>query len=100
MSDARYKIASAFAVLLVVASAVALPVAPAGAIPAGLVTVPDSNVSEDFAIGADPQLRASDLQGSVMASSHAETTEVIVTKPERASTWGTGRSWAREISQS
>ena len=85
MSDARYKFASAFAALLVIASAIALPVAPAGAIPAGLVTIPDSNVSDDFAVGADPGLRAADLEGSVMVSSHAETTEVIVTTPDRAS---------------
>lgn len=84
MSDARYKIASAFAALLVLLSVVALPVAPVTAIPSGLVTVPDSNVSEDFAVGSNPPIRAADLQGSVMVSSHAETTEVIVTTPERA----------------
>ncbi|MFB6189680.1 MAG: hypothetical protein ABEI57_07325, partial [Halapricum sp.] len=74
--------------LLLVGTLVA-PIAFAGtaaAAPSGMVGVPDSNVSEDFPVGEaqNASLRASELEGSVMASSHASTLEVIVTTPDRA----------------
>jgi hypothetical protein len=56
----------------------------AAALPSGLVGVPDSNVSEDVPVGSKPAVRATELQGSVMASEHAETLEVVITTPERA----------------
>ncbi|AXG06580.1 hypothetical protein DU500_09150 [Haloplanus rubicundus] len=51
-----------------------------------MVGVPDSNVSEDFPIGEaqNASLRASEIEGSVMASEYANTLEVIVTMPDRA----------------
>jgi hypothetical protein len=71
-------------VLVLVLSVVAV-VVPVGAIPAGLVGVPSANVSQDFPAGSDPALTAADLEGSVMASQHAESLEVIVTTSDRAS---------------
>jgi len=51
-----------------------------------MVGVPDSNVSEDFPVGEaqNMSLRASDIEGSVMAGDYANTLEVIVTTPGRA----------------
>ena len=46
--------------------------------------VPNTNVQEDLPVGVDTTLTARQLRGSVMASDHAETLQVIVTTPERA----------------
>ncbi|WP_338740387.1 hypothetical protein [Haloplanus salilacus] len=71
-------------IVLVVSSSGSVAVAQTD-IPAGMVGVPDANVSEDVPLDSSPALRGSDLEGSVMASDHAESLEVIVTTPDRAS---------------
>jgi hypothetical protein len=78
-------VALALAMALVVSAVAPFAFATtAAALPSGLVGVPDSNVSEDVPVGSTPRVRATELQGSVMASDHAETLEVVVTTPERA----------------
>lgn len=75
-------------VLLIVALVVSAsgPVAVAQTdVPAGMVGVPNANISEDVPLDSSPPLSAIDLEGSVMTSDHAESLEVIVTTPDRAS---------------
>lgn len=50
----------------------------------GLVAVPDANIQADLPDGADVGLSVSDLEGATETSSHADTTEVVLTTPERA----------------
>ncbi|GAB3321448.1 hypothetical protein [Haloplanus salinarum] len=71
--------------VLLVASLAGPFVTVAAAVPSGMVTVPDANVSEDVPVGSNPPINASHLEGNVMASEHAETLRVIVTTPDRAS---------------
>ena len=52
--------------------------------PDGFVGVPDTNVQEDLPVGTNVSLTEHDLEGSVMASDHASSLEVIVTTPKRA----------------
>jgi hypothetical protein len=52
-----------------------------------MVGVPDANVQEDVPAGTTVGVNASDLEGSVMASRHASTLEVVITTQERASTY-------------
>jgi hypothetical protein len=79
---------SLVAVLLVVASAVTPAVAMAA--PNGMVGIPDSNVTEDLPSGANVSISAADLEGSVMASGHASTTEIVLTTPSRATEYMNG----------
>ncbi|MGB9953545.1 hypothetical protein ACOZ4F_14245 [Haloarcula marismortui] len=58
--------------------------------PDGMVTIPDTNVVEDLPVGASSQLTKADLEGSVMASRDADSLQVIVTTPERASGYVNG----------
>jgi len=76
-------LAAVAVVVLVVASASA----PAVGQPSGMVGVPDANVQEDVPAGAEVGVNASDLEGSVMASRHAETLEIVVTTQGRASSY-------------
>ncbi|WP_241432656.1 hypothetical protein [Haloarcula marismortui] len=55
-----------------------------------MVTIPDTNVVEDLPVGASSQLTRADLKGSVMASRDADSLQVIVTTPERASGYVNG----------
>jgi hypothetical protein len=55
-----------------------------------MVTIPDTNVVEDLPVGASSQLTKADLEGSVMASRDADSLQVIVTTPERASEYVNG----------
>ncbi|WP_373190068.1 hypothetical protein [Halolamina sp.] len=72
-------------VALVIMSAVA-PAFFAGtaAANAGMVGLPDSNISEDLPSGAEVGVSAEDFRGSTMTTRHASTLEVVVTTPERA----------------
>lgn len=70
--------------VLLVASLAGPFVATAAAVPSGMVTIPDANVSEDVPVGSNPPINLSRLEGNVMASAHAETLRVIVTTPDRA----------------
>jgi hypothetical protein len=73
--------------VVVVASVVAPAVGPVGeasAAPSGFVTVPDSAIHSDLPVGADVGVTRADLEGSTMVSSHASTTEIVLTTPERA----------------
>ncbi|AFK18640.1 hypothetical protein E6P09_07640 [Haloferax mediterranei ATCC 33500] len=81
---------SVLLVAMIFASTLAPFVGIATAAPSGLVGVPDANVSEDFPVDSNPSLRAADLEGSVMASDHAESLEVIATTPDRASDYVNG----------
>ncbi|MCO8267432.1 hypothetical protein NKF06_12750 [Haloferax sp. AB510] len=81
---------SVLLVAMIVASILVPFVGVSAAVPSGLVGVPDANVSEDFPVGSEPSLRATDLEGSVMASDHAESLEVIATTPGRASGYVNG----------
>jgi hypothetical protein len=83
MNEDRHISTAIIAVVLV--GAFVVSTVPASAIVSGMVGVPDANVSEDYPAGSTPPLGASELEGSVMASDHAETLEVIVTSPDRAS---------------
>lgn len=71
--------------VLLVASLAGPFIGTAAAVPSGMVTIPDANVSEDVPVGSDPAINASRLEGNVMASEHAETLQVVVTTPDRAS---------------
>jgi hypothetical protein len=83
----------AVALLLVVAP-IAGAAGPIGVASAqtqdGFVGLPDSNVQEDLPVGANSSLRASDLEGSVMASDYADSLQVVVTTPDRASEYVNG----------
>ncbi|OYR76659.1 hypothetical protein DJ71_18035, partial [Halorubrum sp. E3] len=76
---------AALAVMLVLA-----PVAPfvavgsASAAPAGMSTIPDANVAQDVPEGDSLALTASELEGGVMASQHADSLEVVLTTAENA----------------
>jgi len=80
--------------LLLVVSPIAGAAGPIGVASAqtqdGFVGLPDSNVQEDLPVGANSSLRASDLEGSVMASDYADSLEVVVTTPDRASEYVNG----------
>lgn len=69
------------AVVLLVTSAIA----PVVASPSGMVTLPDSNVHENYASGGPPDglpgVQA--FRGSVMAGKHADTLELTVTTGDR-----------------
>jgi len=78
-------------VVAIVASAVAPmvaltsgPAAAAASGPSDMVALGDAQVSEDLPADADVPIRASDLEGNVWASEHADTLEVIVTTPDHA----------------
>lgn len=75
---------AAVAVVVLVVSSAAAPVAGQ---PAGMVGIPDANVQGDLPADTEETLTASDLEGSVMASRHASTLEVVVTNQERAPTY-------------
>mgnify|MGYP002124911312 CR=1 FL=1 len=76
---------SVFIAVLLVASLAGPFVSVGAAVPSGMVTVPDANVSEDVPVGSDPEINASRLEGNVMASEHGESLQVVVTTPDRAS---------------
>ena len=71
------------AIVLVVTSAIA-PVA-ASSSPSGMVTLPDSNVHENYASGGPPDglPSAAAFRGSVMGGKHADTLNVTVTTGDR-----------------
>ncbi|QLG62195.1 hypothetical protein [Halorarum salinum] len=88
-----------FATIVVALLLVGAPIGPAALVdtaaastapPDGFVTLPDSNVHEDLPVGENASLRASDLEGSVMASDHASSLEVVVTTPDRATDYTNG----------
>ncbi|WP_256288787.1 hypothetical protein [Halobellus inordinatus] len=81
----RSKIASALVALLLLTSVLAGAATPALAQSSGYVGVPDSNITEDLPAGSSVGLAPSDLEGSVMASDHADSLQVVITTPERAS---------------
>jgi len=76
--------------ILIVTSVLAGTASPAFAQSSGFVGVPDSNVSEDLPADSNVALSASDLRGSVMASDHADSLQVVVTTPERATDYVNG----------
>jgi hypothetical protein len=87
-------------IALVVSSSGSVAVAQTD-VPAGMVGVPDANVTEDVPLDSSPPLSASELEGSVLTSDHAESLEVIVTTPERASDYlddGTELSGSKGLS--
>lgn len=86
----RSRIASALLAMLVITSVLAGAVGPALAQDSGYVGVPDSNVTEDLPSGSSVELAPSDLQGSVMASDHADSLQVVITTPERAADYVNG----------
>ena len=76
---------AALAVMLVLASvAPFLAVGSATAAPAGMATIPDGNVAEEVPDGETLALSASELEGGVMASDHAESLEVVLTTADHA----------------
>ncbi|TKX82054.1 hypothetical protein EXE53_00120 [Halorubrum sp. SD626R] len=77
----------ALAVILVLAPTVPFAaVGPAAAAPAGMATIPDANVAEDVSDGDTLALSASELEGGVLASDHADSLEVILTTADHAPT--------------
>jgi len=77
----------ALILVVVLVGGVISPVAPVGdarATPSGFVTVPDANVHEDLPVDQSLPLSKEDLEGSVMVSDNASTTEIVVTTTERA----------------
>jgi hypothetical protein len=77
----------ALAVILVLAPIVPFAaVGPAAAAPAGMATIPDANVAEDVPDGETLALSASELEGGVVASDHADSLEVILTTADHAPT--------------
>jgi len=66
------------------------PAAAAASSQSGMVGIPDSNVTEDLPANGSAPISASDLVGSVMSSAHASSLEVVVTTPERASSYVNG----------
>jgi len=79
------RVVNVLVAVLLVASLAGPFVTTAAAVPSGMVTVPDANVSEDVPIGSNPAINATRLEGNVMASEHAESLRIIVTTPDRAS---------------
>ena len=57
----------------------------AAAAPAGMSTIPDANVAEDVPAGETIPLSASELEGGVMASQHADSLDVTLTTADHAS---------------
>ncbi|EMA24642.1 hypothetical protein [Haloarcula argentinensis] len=94
----RVQISAVLLALVLVASPISMVagpgvIGPASAqtgAPDGMVTIPDTNVVEDLPVGASSQLTKADLEGSVMASRDADSLQVIVTTPERASGYVNG----------
>ncbi|QHS17780.1 hypothetical protein GWK26_11835 [haloarchaeon 3A1-DGR] len=89
------RLAIVLTALMLVAAPIVGAVGPIGSVAAqpeldGMVGVPDANVQEDLPVGSNSSLRATDLEGSVMASSHADSLQVVVTTPERASEYVNG----------
>ena len=87
----KHRVLAALVAVAIVASAVAPmvaltsgPAAAAASGPSDMVALGDAQVSEDLPADADVPIRASDLEGNVWASDHADTLEVIVTTPDRA----------------
>jgi hypothetical protein len=78
----------ALILVVVLVGGVITPVAPVGdaraAGPSGFVTIPDANVHEDLPVDQSLPISKEDLEGSVMVSDNASTTEVVVTNSERA----------------
>jgi len=77
----------ALILVVVLVGGVITPVAPVGdarATPSGFVTIPDANVHEDLPVDQSLPISKEDLEGSVMVSDNASTTEVIVTNGKRA----------------
>ena len=56
----------------------------AAAAPAGMSTIPDANVAEDVPAGETIPLSASELEGGVMASQHADSLSVTLTTADHA----------------
>ena len=56
----------------------------AAAAPAGMSTIPDANVADDVPAGETIPLSASELEGGVMASEHADSLEVTLTTADHA----------------
>jgi hypothetical protein len=81
----RRALVSVLALVLLLA-----PVAPfaavggAAAAPAGMATIPSSNIADDAPAGTDLKLTASELDGGVMASQHADSLEVVLTTADHA----------------
>ncbi|MFD1600997.1 hypothetical protein ACFSBX_18850, partial [Halobellus rarus] len=87
MTDSQRYIATLLASLIVVSALGGVAISPAGAAtsgPEGMLALGSAQVSEDVPEGADMPIRASDLEGAVYASDHADTLEVVLTTPERA----------------
>ncbi|TKX78815.1 hypothetical protein EXE53_19210 [Halorubrum sp. SD626R] len=81
----RRALVAALAVMLVLSPIVPFAaVGPATAAPAGMATIPDTNVAEDVPDGETLALSASELEGGVLASDHADSLEVILTTAEHA----------------
>ena len=78
--------AALIASLIVVSTLGGVAIAPAEAQTGtdGMLALGDAQVSEDVPADADLPIRASDLEGAVYASDHADTLEVVLTTPERA----------------
>ncbi|WP_049935339.1 serine-rich family protein [Haloplanus natans] len=78
----------ALILVVVLVGGVITPVAPVGdaqaAGPSGFVTIPDANVHEDLPVDQSLPISKEDLEGSVMVSDNASTTEIVVTTSERA----------------
>jgi len=77
----------ALILVVVLVGGVITPVAPVGdarATPSGFVTIPDANVHEDLPVDQSLPISKEDLEGSVMVSDNASTTEIVVTTSERA----------------
>jgi len=51
--------------------------------PAGLTSIPNSNVRDNFGSKSSVTASTADFQGSVMSSAHPETTEVLITTANR-----------------
>ena len=80
-------IVAVLAMMLVLAPVIPfVAVGPAAAAPAGMATIPDANVAEDVPDGETLALSASELEGGVLASDHADSLEVILTTADHAPT--------------
>jgi len=86
MTDTSKFFAALIASLIVVSSLGGVAIAPADAQTGtdGMLALGNAQVSEDLPADADVPIRASDLEGAVYASDHADTLEVVLTTPERA----------------
>ena len=87
MTDTSKSFAALIASLIVVSSLGGVAIAPADAQTSGtegMLALGDAQVSEDVPADANLPIRASDLEGAVYASDHADTLEVVLTTPERA----------------